>query len=248
MTPSLRLLRTEAKLFLREPVSVLFVVAFPALVVLVIGGVFESDDPTFGGAKPSDFYIAAYISVVLAAVGFIMMPVHLASYREQGVLRRFAASQFRPWQLVLAWTVAGVLLSILGMLVLAATGLASYGLPTMERPGATALAVVVVTSAYINVGLFLGLLVRGARAAQSVGLVLFFTGFLLGGGGPPPDAMPDVMRSLSQALPTTWAVKAIQNPWLGIGSTSTVRLLLIGGISVAAAGASWRLAGSTESK
>lgn len=53
--------------------------------VLILGGVFDERDPGFAGATSSAYYVAAYFGVVLAAVGFIMLPVHLASYRERGL-------------------------------------------------------------------------------------------------------------------------------------------------------------------
>lgn len=62
-----------------------FVFAFPVVTMLVLGGVFDDNDPAFEGALPSDYYVAAHFGVVIAAVGLIMLPVHIASYRETGV-------------------------------------------------------------------------------------------------------------------------------------------------------------------
>ncbi len=236
-----RLVSTEAKLFLREPVSLIFVLAFPALVVLILGGVFDPDDPSFGGAAPSDYYIAAYIGVVLAAVGFIMLPVHLASYRERGVLRRFDASHFPPWALPAAWIVVAAVLSVVGMAVMLATAQVAYGVPAATDPGATIVAVLLATLTYISIGILLGLVLPNARAAQGVGLALFFPSFLLGGGGPPPNAMPGVMRSISDVLPMSQAVRAIQHSWLGLGPSSAGRLVALSAVLLATAAAAARL-------
>ena len=86
-----KLIITELKLLVREPLVLAFVFAFPIVTVLVLGGVFGKDDPAFQGVDPANWYVAGYLAVVIAAIGLIMMPVHLASYRDQGVLRRFAA-------------------------------------------------------------------------------------------------------------------------------------------------------------
>ena len=51
-------------------------------------------DVAFDWVNPSQWYVASYLTVVIAATGLIMVPVHLASYRERGVLRRFAAAGF----------------------------------------------------------------------------------------------------------------------------------------------------------
>ncbi len=103
MRALLRLAAIEMKLFVREPMVLIFVFAFPVLTVLILGGVFDDDDPAFEGALPSDYYIAAYIGVVIAAIGLVMLPVHLASYRERGVLRRFDVSHYPRWALPAAW-------------------------------------------------------------------------------------------------------------------------------------------------
>ncbi len=222
-----RLVTTEAKLFTREPIGLIFVFAFPALTVLILGGVFNKNDPSFGGAMPSDYYVAAYISVVLSAVGFIMLPVHLAAYRERGVLRRFQASHFPPNALPIAWIVVATALSFLAIGALLLTAQLSYGIPVVVHPATTLISIVLTVAAYLSVGITIGLLLPTARAAQSVGLALFFPSFLLGGGGPPPDAMPAVMRSISNALPMTHATRAIQNPWLGIGESNTTHLIVL---------------------
>ena len=82
MRSLLRLAATEMKLFVREPMVLTFVFAFPVLTVLILGGVFDDDDPNFEGALPSDYYVAAYIGVVIAAIGLVMLPVHLASLQR----------------------------------------------------------------------------------------------------------------------------------------------------------------------
>src|SRR5436305_15180006 len=92
MTAVAKLAVTELKLFLREPLVLAFVFAFPIVTVLVLGGVFGADDPAFDGVDPKRWYIAGYLAVVIAAIGLVMLPVHLASYRERGVLRRLTAA------------------------------------------------------------------------------------------------------------------------------------------------------------
>ena len=79
----------------RDPLVLTFVFAFPIVTMLIIGGAFGTvPDPAFDHTNPSHWYVASYLTVVIAAVGLVMLPVHLASYRERGVLRRFAAAGF----------------------------------------------------------------------------------------------------------------------------------------------------------
>jgi ABC-2 type transport system permease protein len=235
-----RLARTEAKLFLREPIVLIFVFAFPVITVLVLGGVFKKGDTAYEGAVPSDYYVAGYIGVVLAAIGLIMLPVHLASYRERGVLRRFRASQFPSWALPAAWAAVAAALSVVAIALLLGVGALVYGLPAPHDLPRTILGTVLATATFISIGIFLGMLLPTARSAQGLGLMLFFPFFLLGGAGPPPDAMGPVMKHISTFLPLTHAIRAIQQPWLAIGGSATNHLLALAGILViATAGATY---------
>lgn len=190
---TIRLVRVQIRLLSREPHVLAFVFAFPVVTVLILGGVFDPDDPAFEGVAPSDYYAAAYVGVVLAAIGLISVPVQISSHRESGVLRRFAAAGFNRWAYPTSQFIVGLLYAAAGIVVVVATAALSYGLPAVQAPGRTLLGLCIGAMAFISIGVLLGSLMPNPRAAQGVGLILFFTMFLLAGGGPPPDAMPSVM-------------------------------------------------------
>lgn len=215
-----RLVRTELRLFLREPVAMTFVVAFPVITVLILGGVFDEDDPAFGGASPSDYYIASYFAVVIASVGLTMIPVHVATYRERGILRRFDASGVPRWTFPVSQFATGLVFVAVGGIAVWLTGLVSYGVPAVDDLPRTAAGALSGALAFIGLGVLLGELLPNARAAQGVGTLVYFPMFLLAGGGPPPDAMPDVMGDITAVLPLTHVTRAIQEPWLGFGTNT----------------------------
>jgi ABC-2 type transport system permease protein len=225
MNVTRRLLTSEFRLLLREPLVLAFVFAFPVITVLVLGGVFDEEDTSFEGALPSDFYIAAYFGVVIAAVGLIMLPVHIASYREAGVLRRFDAAGFPRWAFPISQIVMGVVFIAVGAVILLMTAALAYGLPAVDDIPRTVAGITVGSLTFISIGVLLGLVLPNARAAQAVGLLLFLPMFLLAGGGPPPDAMSPLMNDIATALPLTHVVRAIQEPWLGLG-TGTDHLVI----------------------
>src|SRR5690606_2953399 len=59
--------------------------------------------------------------------------------------------------------------------------------------------------------------------------------YLLGGGGPPPGAMTELMRDVSEMLPLSRAVAAVQKPWLDMGSPAG-DLLAVGAWTALGAG------------
>jgi ABC-2 type transport system permease protein len=236
MRALLRLAAMELKLFVREPVVLTFVFAFPVLTVLVLGGVFDDDDPNFEGAIPSDYYVAAYIAVVIAAIGLVMLPVHLASYRERGVLRRFDVSRYPRWALPAAWILVAMAITMVAVAVLLVTGQLVYGLPEPADLIGVIAGTLLGAFTFISIGIALGLALPSARSAQGLGMLLFFPFFLLGGAGPPPDAMGDAMKSVSNAVPLTHVVRSVQEPWLDLGNPAGHLTVLAAVAVIATAG------------
>lgn len=228
-----RLVTTELRLLLRDPLTVTFVLVFPVVSMLIIGASFgRSPDEVFP-VDPAHWYVASYFAVVIGSVGLITLPVHIATYRERGVLRRFAASGFPRWSFALAELVLGLVAVVVGGIVLLAVAAPVYGLPDVESPVRVAAGIVAGSAAFVSLGVLIGTVMPSARAAQAVGMMVFFPSFLLGGGGPPPQVMGATMSSISDVLPLTLMVNAIREPWLGIDD-ATGSLLVVTAIAVVA--------------
>jgi ABC-2 type transport system permease protein len=214
-------LKAELQMMIREPLTLLFVFAFPVVTMLIIGGAFGTK-PTVGfdWVNPSHWYVASYVTVVIAATGLIMVPVHLASYRERGVLRRFAVAGFPRWSFALAQLTTGLVAIAAGSTLLLLVAAPVYGLPSPHELASVLVAMILGSVAFVSLGVLLGTLLSSARAAQAVGLLLFFPSFLLGAGGPPPNAMGSALRSIAGYLPLTRITDAVRDPWLGTGSSN----------------------------
>lgn len=232
--PVSRLIRAELRLAGREPTVLTFVLAFPIVTMLIIGNSFGTDpDPAFRNTDPSHWYVASYFTVVIAAVGLIMIPVHLAAYRERGVLRRFAAAGFPRRSFAVAVLVLGLTTVAVSAVALLAVAAPVFGVPAVEDVGRVVAGTVLGAVAFVALGVVLGTLLPSARAAQAVGLMLFFPSFLLGAGGPPPAVLGDTMARIADVLPLTWVTTAIREPWLGIGD-ATPQLIAVAVLAVVA--------------
>ena len=240
MSTLAKLIWVEAKLFAREPVAVVFAFAFPLVVLLVLAGVFRGPDTVLGGFTGTDYYLPGYLAVMIASVGLIGLPVHLASLRERGVLRRLRASSVPVASLFGSQTVVHLAMAVLGGAVLLLAAGLVYDVRAPASVAGVAAGFLVGALGFVALGLLLGTLAPTARAAQALGLVLFFPMWLLSGAGPPRSLMTDAMRRLSDVLPLTSVVTAIRDPWLGTGS-NTPELLALAALAVVAAGlTAWR--------
>jgi len=234
-----RLVRTELKLMTRDPLVLTFVFAFPVVTMLIIGGAFGTHpDPAFGGVNPAHWYVASYLTVVIAATGLVMLPVHLASYRERGVLRRFAAAGFPRWSFAAAQLIVGLVTTAVACGLLLAVAAPVYGIPAMHDWWRVAAALPLGAVAFVSLGVLLGSLLPSARSAQAIGLLLFFPSFLLGAGGPPPHVMGPAVRAVAGPLPLTMLTNAVRAPWLGLGpatgSLAAITVLAVAATAMAA--------------
>ena len=233
MRALLKLTWVELKLFVREPFSLIFTLAFPIVLLVVLIGSFKPNDPAFGGQQPANYYLATYIGVVIGAIGLIALPVHLATYRERGVLRRFQASGIPTWAIIGSHLITGLAMAAASSIVLVLAAVTIFGAALPRAISPVLGAFVLATLTFQSIGFLIGSLIRTARAAQAVGMLLFFPMWLLSGAGPPPDVMSAGVHHLSDALPLTYAVRAIQQPWLG-AAPRLLDLLLLTGILAAA--------------
>lgn len=237
-----RLIWVELKLFTREPISLVFTFAFPLAVLLVLFGVFGSaPNADFKFSRPDDYYLASYTAVVIAAVSLVALPVHVASYRERGVLRRLRASSVPATAVIVAQVVVALALVVIGATLLVAAGLAFYDTNLPESPGQVAIGFVIAALSFLALGFLIGFAARTARAAQAVGMMAFLPMWLLSGAGPPDDVMSDTMQTVAELLPLTYAVRAVRDPWLGLGANVAALAILAGLLIGAAALGTWQV-------
>ncbi len=236
----------ELRLFLREPVTVLFTLALPLMVLYVLNGVFGQQP---GGGQPGqlvvyrgfaapDWYTPAYVAMAIAGFGLIAMPAHLVEYRESGVLRRFQASGVPKGAVLLSQATVAMVVATVGCGLLVAAALAFTGATPPANLGLLLAAYLLTAVAVIAAGLFLGVLLPTARAAQSVGLLTWFVSLFVSGGGPPPEVLPQGLRTVGEWWPLTPVIRALQEPWL-TGEWATRDSLLTLGIAVVALAGAW---------
>ncbi|MGO8949226.1 MAG: ABC transporter permease [Ktedonobacterales bacterium] len=209
----------ELKLFIREPLTVVFTFAIPLVLLYVLGGVFgNKPSPGFyRGVGAMNYYIPAYIALVIAAIGLIVLPVHIAAYRERGVLRRFRASSIPLGSVFGAQVAVTFIIGVLASLLVAFLGTLTYQTKGPHSPVGVMAAFVLGALTFAVLGVFLGLALPTARAAQGAGVMLWFTLMMISGTGPPPEVLPGSLRTVADFAPLQHVVILVQDPWLGFG-------------------------------
>jgi ABC-2 type transport system permease protein len=230
----LKLTWIELKLFLRDPFTLIFTFAYPFFVLFILSNVFgneignEEDVRVWRGVGPTDYYVPAYIALVIASIGVLALPLRLTTYREQGVLRRFRASALTMWSILGSQLVVALVMAVVGTVSIALAAKLGLGAFWPRDPARVLVAFGFGFLAFGSFGAFLGAVLPNSRSAQAAGLILFFVMFLLSGTGPPREVFSAGMKDISEVLPLTHVVRVIQDPWLGYAWSSTAWLVVAG--------------------
>lgn len=229
--------RTEFRLFRREPLSVVFVLAYPLMMMMLLAAVFgnsqadarqvENGMLTWRGATPANYYTAASVAGIVAALGLMTLPITLAGYRERGILRRFHASSVSATTMVSAQLTLALLTFAGGAVVLCLVARLGYDAMLPHDLLGVAVAIVAGTAAFGAVGLLLATMLRTSRSALGIGLLLFFSLWLISGTGPPRAVLPAGLRDVGGLLPLAHLVIAVQDPWFGRGWSGTDLAVLV---------------------
>ena len=241
----LKLTWIELKLFLREPMTIVFTFAFPVVLMFVLGEVFGNqpggtDQRVFHGMGAMNYYAPAYIAVVTMSVGVIMLPARLTDYRSGGVLRRFRASLVPIWSVLGSQVLAALVLGVVGSVLVAAFAAIFYPVHFPDSLALLAAGFVLCTAAFAAIGTLLGAVMPSPRAAQGAGLMLFFVMLFLSGASVPMEVMSGTMKRIGDFLPLTYGVDLLQGAWSG-GTWDWTAAIVLAAIAVVAGALSLRL-------
>lgn len=245
----LALTKAEFRLFRREPFSIVFVLAFPLMMMMLLSAVFGNDEANaqdvengmlvWRGVTPANYYTAASVAVIVAALGLMTVPINLVGYRERGILRRLRASSVSAATLVASQLTLALVTFVAGTVVMGIVSRFAYDAMVPEDVVGIVAALLVGTAAFGALGLLLATVMRSGRSAQGIGLLLFFALWLVCGTAPPRAVLPSGLREFGDLLPLTHLVTAVQDPWFGFGWAGTSLAVLAGYAVVAGIPALW---------
>jgi ABC-2 type transport system permease protein len=210
-------LRTEAKLFGREPASLFWIIVFPLVLACVMGVVpgFNEPDPNLGGMRVLDLYvpISVLLSMIMAAI--MSMPPVVFGYRETGVLRRLRTTPVRPLALLGAQVVMhGAAVAASTVLLLIVSRLA-FGTPLPAAPGWYLLAYALSLLAAFGLGAIVTSVAPNARIGTALGMVVFFPSMFTAGVWFPVQGMGGLLQQIVELTPMGAASQALYQAMAG---------------------------------
>jgi ABC-2 type transport system permease protein len=236
----------ESKLFLREPMAAFFTLAFPLMMLFLFGGIY-GNEPTqlFGGRGMMDVSVPAYMAMIISTVGLLSIAIHVSSYREKGILRRFRSTPLRPYVILLDTVLVNFAMTLLGTVLLVIAAKFIYNLQFDGNAVLFLLAFMLSSFSFFSLGFVIASVASTSRVAQVAGMVIFYPMLFLSGAAIPIEIMPDTIKKVASYLPLTYVVDLLQGMWFGeplSGHLTEVLVLtgtLIAGILISALTFRW---------
>lgn len=218
MTAMTTMIKTETKIFVREPMAMFWGLVFPSLLLLVLGLAFPgAQEPSadLGGVRLVDLYAPIVVGLGLITLGVSTLPTILATYRERGILRRLATTPAHPAAMVGSQLAVHAVVAVVSTALALAVGWLVFDIDLPGHVTGFLATFVLATAGLFTVGLSIGAVARTASAGQGMGMAVYFPLLFFAGVYFPIQVMPDTLRTISELTPSGAAVQALAATWAG---------------------------------
>ena len=216
---NLTYLGIELKRKLRNRRTLIFTVAFPVVMFVIIGGRLVDQPLTATPLSAGGPSVASYVMVSMAMYGAMMSATQtgaaVAVERAQGWSRQLRLTPLNPLVNVITKMIAGMLLGLLAVAATFIAGAISGVQLSATQWIVTGLVGWLLSSAvFTTLGLMVGYMVPGENAAQITSLAIVLLSFL-GGLFFPLSSMPDVMQTIAKFTPVYGISQIARSPLTG---------------------------------
>ncbi|SDP73741.1 ABC-2 type transport system permease protein [Streptomyces sp. cf386] len=210
-------LRTETRLFGREPGSLFWILLFPTLLLVILGSIpaFHEHESGLGGLRTIDVYVPVAVLLGLIVSGLQAMPQTLTGYRERGILRRMSTTPVRPSALLTAQMTVYGAAALTSALLALAVGRLAFDVRLPEQPFGYLLALLLTVLAALSLGALVSALSRTTKIAGAIGSAVFFPAMFCAGVWMPVQTMPDVLAEAVGYTPFGAASEALNQAAVG---------------------------------
>jgi ABC-2 type transport system permease protein len=238
-----RLVASELKLAMRYPVGVIVAFGIPLLLLVIFGSIPGTTRPlaALGGISFFNLYVPTLLVFVLLALGVGSLPQTLATYRQQGVLRRMSTTPVSPSWLLAAQLTVSLLMSTISIATLLGVGAAIFHLALPHDLGGYLVsfaALVLTAAAMLGLGLCAASLAGSPQIAQAITALLFYPlAFFSGLYVPLSEIHSALITTISKILPTGAGFNALHAAFTGHSPGAEPLLVLVGWALVTSVGA-----------
>jgi ABC-2 type transport system permease protein len=216
---NLTYLRIELMRKLRNRRGMLFIVAFPIMMYVIVGARFVHTQLTAVPISQGGPSVAAYIMVSMAMYGAMMSATQtgaaVAIERTQGWSRQLRLTPLNPLVNVIIKMIAGMLLGLIAVIsTYVAAAISGVHLTPLQWIATGLTAWLLAGAVFTTLGLMIGYMVPGENAAQITSFVIVILSFL-GGLFYPLSQMPEFLQTIAKFTPVYGISQMARAPHTG---------------------------------
>lgn len=213
--------RIELLLTLRRAESLLVTLAIP-LGILVF---FSQVDAITDVNSPIDFLVPGVLALAVMSTAMVSLGIATGYERRYGVLKRLGSTPLSRSGLLAAKTGNVLVIELIQVVVIVATGVA-LGWSITGRIVPAVVLLLVGTVAFAGIGLLMAGTLR-AEANLALSNALFLLLLFLGGMAYPLSRLPGALRAFAEALPAAALAESVRDVLAGHGFPFGYVLVLV---------------------
>ncbi|MGN0266394.1 MAG: ABC transporter permease [Lachnospiraceae bacterium] len=227
-----KMYQVEQKIFLRSPDVILFNLAMPLVVFLLIAMIAGNKE---AGDSGLTFLQSAFVSLSTVGIccsAFMSIPITIVESRSQGILRRMYCSPCSPARLLACDTIASGMMAVIStaLLTIAAVGFCGYRIH-----GNVFLYVAVwflTMASMFSIGLMVASLCRTTKSMNVATSLLYFPMLLFSGATIPAEVFPAGLRAVSGWLPLGVGIRLLKSASMACYDQMAVPVVILMAIAV----------------
>ena len=211
----LSMYRVEQKLFLRMPDVILFCLAMPLVVFVVITMITGGKNAADSGLTYLQSSYVSLSTVGICCSAFMSIPIVSVDYRSQGVLRRMYCSPCSPARLLACDTICSGVMAVISTLILTVAAVVFFGYRMQGNVFAYIAVWLLTMISMFSIGLMVASLCRTTKSMNVVTSLLCFPMLLFSGATIPAEVFPAGLRAVSGWMPLGVGVRLLKSVSMG---------------------------------
>jgi ABC-2 type transport system permease protein len=209
--------RIEVTTFFREREVVVFIFALPAVLLLLLGSIFNSEHVQVPGVTTGQLYAAGMIAGGIMATSYQYLGISVAVERDQGLLKRLYGTPLPHAAYFIGKIIQVFVCLIAEVALLMIVGVAFYHLHLPSTPGkwlTLAWICLLGGTACALLGLGVSSLARSARSASPIITLPFLVLEFISGIFVPFSDVPRALQTVAAIFPLKWMAQGLRSVFL----------------------------------
>ena len=222
----------EQKMFFRTPDVILFCLAMPLVVVLVITMITGDKNAADSGMTYLQSSYVALSTVGICCSAFMSIPITVVELRSQGILKRMYCSPCSPARLLACDTICSGVIAAVSTLILSVAAVIFFGYRMAGNMLIYIVLWLLTMISMFSIGLMVASLCRTTKSMNVATSLLYFPMLLFSGATIPAEVFPAGLQAVAGWMPLGVGIRLLKTASMGCYDNIILPVAVLSGIAV----------------